>query len=467
MENFEFLSFELKNLKNEFDDLKNSIKKFRLKSDKKTLLLLTELVETEFRRAFIKSMAILYGDFIPFTSNIDGVTYFNQNSFVACRSSGDIKFFEEFLQTQNFKQFLQASMNHTDKIFYFYFDQLCQKYRFYISHNANNNNNNHSLIDTFGTFFKLNRGNNQQDKRIKFIIEAFKSDPIDTKENLTRGVQPKLLNIFDKIFYSNIENESTCKNFLLVPFFFTKYYTDEFECYKDSEKALISKINQNIESVNSEKIFSNICQKLYDKMNPFKEKRTINESEFDIEYLNSTYENETIKSIKNKNFDIQIFEKILLEEDEEKNNLIIIRKYDLKEYFEDKINHIIHKQNSNHNFNKKEKDLALLFSSENLCYPTRKLNSEKALIQKGRYNHLPDSVNDNSNIRTNSKTHTICFLQESYNTCNTSDQIANILNKTKITKELNSIKEKREKILHESELKEKPMSYMSTSSKIF
>ena len=407
-ENFEFLSYEVKKLKKESEECRSLIKKSVTvaKIERKNLISIMNIIELEFRRAFIKSMAILYGDYLPFTFKIDGVTYFNQNSFISTRSPSDLKFYEEFLQSQNFKQFLQFSMNHAEYDFYFYFENLCGKYRYYLSMNSFHiDHPNKNGFDWNSIFFKTNKSHS--DKKLKSIIDIFKSDAINLKNlnSITEDYSSKLekLSFLD----SDTRPETAKKKITLLPFFLSKINHKNCDSQDNSSLQLI-KNNVN----NSEKLLKDLFRKIFP------------EEKLDFSRF----------KILDVNFNFKVFDKLLLD-------------------FPTTIN--------NYNLNDNQGVNIILDSLQSI---SAKLNLNSQNIpssSQGNYNSTKDVKSPSKKLHSQKFNQTNSSYSPSENHQYDSE------NQTMIRRQLTLLKEKREIILQENEVKETPMSYMATASIYF
>ncbi len=81
-------------------------------------------LEKQFRNLFIKAMVTLYGDYRNYTSLVrENVPCFTSDIFLLNRPEKYSKFFNEFIQTGNFKNFLRLPRENFP-----YFEKMCKRY---------------------------------------------------------------------------------------------------------------------------------------------------------------------------------------------------------------------------------------------------------------------------------------------------------------------------------------------------
>jgi len=84
----------------------------------------TRKLEKKFRNLFIKAMVTLYGDYRNYTSLVrENVPCFTSDIFLLNRPEKYSKFFNEFIQTGNFKNFLRLPRENFP-----YFEKMCKRY---------------------------------------------------------------------------------------------------------------------------------------------------------------------------------------------------------------------------------------------------------------------------------------------------------------------------------------------------
>ena len=116
--------------KENLDILNNSLKNIydRYKNRRSVYQKLNFNFDIELREVFMRSMIILLNDYRSYTINIDEIPLIDIENFIEKRSVTDKEFMREFLQTKNFRQFLQMAMTDYGKEWNSYFDKESAKY---------------------------------------------------------------------------------------------------------------------------------------------------------------------------------------------------------------------------------------------------------------------------------------------------------------------------------------------------
>lgn len=297
-ENFQFLTRELKSIKNYWE---------KVKKDKKTSQNLLYKLNMDIKDTFAKSMMILFGDYKNFTSFIDNVPFFNSNSFIANRKSTTINFYNDLTQTQIFRHFLQLAATNSEITYYQYYEELCNKHRqLFIHFNPNNY------------------------PSVEQTLSHIKRKDYANLNKVTRSDSSKLV---------NSKRLDTNKNFDLASRAHTEGSEKDFIDEEEGEKYYISSFMKDSIGTDWTKytVFENEASAGKESLSSLKKSLTINSNSKSCTLLKNKINVDLEKKIFDENFNLDILNLVL------KNPPSKIRKYKKIEE--------IHKKNSENNSN--------------------------------------------------------------------------------------------------------------------
>lgn len=209
-----------------------------------------EAIEFSVRDIFIRSFVELFGDYVRYLSFIDEVPLFNTESFLKNRPEKDSKFYDELVQTQIFRQFLQNDAKET----YPYFYRLTLRYTGSKIRNSNRSNSVTGRKSTLRSFSQNKIQNTNNSGIIKTLLNNEKND--------NNGKSQNTLNIIDNKSSDSIES------LVLKPYFIKNNIniTNEKQILEIVESLYKTNNNMNTSFINNKRIFNNIKNFSFEKI---------------------------------------------------------------------------------------------------------------------------------------------------------------------------------------------------------